>query len=252
MRHDANVLVAVLLAAGVALLLTLGGCGTAPRPTPTAGSAPPEAETAEPPALDPDRAELRSLLAAQTKMLGLVEHVRAGIPLSRIPESHLLGVLEMSAAQFDLQLPDQAAVRRQELDAPGLTEDVFQTVTGRSKAEWEPVLRKNSKAVEATLAGSSDVWALPAEVWDYLTAMTGRSRQQWLSLPDEVGALMETGFDCPSCRTHHEPRQMMQPAGDDVSYLGKQNPSALHFRCPKCRVHFVWDVATGQTEVRPD
>ena len=243
----------VSLAVYVLAGLTLGGCGrdrSSSRQEAT--SSPPEALSSdESVTLEPGLNEVRAGLATQTKMLALLQHISAGIPLAEIPSNNLRAHLEICAKEFGLRLPREV---RDAIGALGgsqaLPEDVIESLTGHSKAEWAAVFRKHRESLEAVVSGRAEVWGLPDEIWDYLTAMTGRSPEQWKALPEEVDALIRNGFNCPSCQTHHDPGNMIHPAGGGRTYLGKENPDTLHFTCPKCGKHFTWNVATGATTLQ--
>jgi len=153
-------LLCFLLAAGI------GGCGRSPDKanTPAMPAAAQDQEAAD----EPDVVAIRSLLAAQTKMLALLQHVRSGVPLSDIPENNVLATLELTAAQYGLKLPEHAEVLFEEFGRPEMDQDVVLSLTGKSMAAWRGVFTRHGRAIEATLDGTASVWELPDEVWEYL------------------------------------------------------------------------------------
>jgi hypothetical protein len=197
-----------------------------------------------------------------TRITTMLAHV-SGIPLQDAAEGQLTSCLMMAAADFGLKVPTFYAEAERylgPLTAPPA--ENIDLLTGKSKPEWGGTFQEHAAVIGLVLDKEASVWDLPNDVWAYLEGITCVSREEWKTMPKTVQTLLEAGLDCPSCKARHDVRKMIDIAEGPAStrarlaagktYLGKENPDTLHFVCPNCRVHFVWNVGTWETAVHED
>jgi hypothetical protein len=214
-------------------------------PTSTSPRVQPDNESA---AGEPDLDAVRHGLAAQTRMLGLLAHLPGGVPLAEVPQQHLMGTLMITAKGLSLRLPAKDEHMIRAIGGFQLPpDDVLEALTGCSLSEWKATFARYQRAVLGAISSRSEVWDLPDDIWAYLAAMTGLSKEQWRTLPRDLGKVIADGFECPSCQTHLDPPKMIHSEGAGSTYLGKENPDLLHFACPSCGGRFAWSVTSGVT-----
>lgn len=177
------------------------------------------------------------------------DYLRLGIPLEETRSAFVPRVFAaiLSLSGYEMGPEWEKQIRGADR---GLITVLIERVTGRLLYEITRDLARHIDDVRdaVDLKSWPRLKALPEEVWQYATAVTGMTVDEWEALPGYCRHLLSQPVECPICEHANRMEEFgdPDPITDPLDLVARE--IMLIFNCPKCHARVIYDIQRRDSE----